>query len=271
MLKFERYVQQRCKQNLITKKNPFNAFMFHLCTVACPNNFLIEPFLFFLPFFAQKLSVAQKIWTKSKKMSARSAFKQKLKKQKKPAKTLDQIVDVQQSGCLITATIKDPMALPPIIPSEKLSILEAFLYPAKPDDFLQRVYKKLAFATVCSSDKITRRIQRFNEEFACGLDLQTMLEETPSDNIFVWMVTKDDTGAKSIESFEVQDAKAAMVCQRAGASLYFRANPLMEDTFARALSMDLGYNFAGFFADTGKQKGEIETVCFLLFFFWFFL
>lgn len=74
-----------------------------------------------------------------------------------------------------------------------------------------------------------------------SLDLPTLLEETPSPNIHVWMTPMEDGKPGPIESFETDDVNTALVCHNAGrASLYFRAPQPMADQVVRELSNDLG-------------------------------
>ena len=74
-----------------------------------------------------------------------------------------------------------------------------------------------------------------------GLDLPTLLEETPSPNIHVWMTPTEGGKPGPIESFETDDTNTALVCHNAGrASLYFRAPQPMADIVVRELNDALG-------------------------------
>lgn len=85
------------------------------------------------------------------------------------------------------------------------------------------------FSSVCTEDWVSEHLH--------DLNLATLLEETPSPNIHVWMTGADGT----IESFETDDVNTALVCHNAGrASLYFRAPQVMADEVVKELSHDLG-------------------------------
>lgn len=80
-------------------------------------------------------------------------------------------------------------------------------------------------------------IERLVTEHLFDLNLLHLMENTPSPHIFVWM--RNQTDGK-IESFELDDRKAALSCHNAGASLYFRAPQAMADQVVADLTLGLG-------------------------------
>lgn len=64
------------------------------------------------------------------------------------------------------------------------------------------------------------------KESLFDLDLETLLENTASDNIFVWLPSKtpsSNRGDDKLESIEIDDPSAALkLYNEVGASLYFR-------------------------------------------------
>jgi hypothetical protein len=77
------------------------------------------------------------------------------------------------------------------------------------------VWKKKCFATTNAPERMNSIVR----DYLFNLDLKELLTNTASDNIFVWMKS---TSNGKIDSFELEDWKAAMTCYNAGASLYFR-------------------------------------------------
>ena len=79
-----------------------------------------------------------------------------------------------------------------------------------------------------------------------------MLQNTASENIFVWMKNIKDG---KIDSFEVEpeSSRNALVCHNAGASLYFRSPQEMASTFIREMTMQLGINFGGMYPDGAEM------------------
>jgi hypothetical protein len=68
---------------------------------------------------------------------------------------------------------------------------------------------------------LPQRSQGIVENYLFDLNLETLLEESASEKIFIWMRSKEDG---KIDSFEVEkdNLKAALISSASGASLYFR-------------------------------------------------
>lgn len=128
--------------------------------------------------------------------------------------------------------------------------LRRFVWPIKPRDFMRDIYRKRALVV----HGPVSRLSAIAKDHLYDLDLEQMLENTASDKIHVWMRTGQD-GA--IETIHLDDAEQAMVCHRAGASLYFRSSQEAADALVSAFNHDVGINFAGLYPD-GAVKGEIE-------------
>eukprot|EP01100_Stratorugosa_tubuloviscum_P000511 TRINITY_DN1113_c3_g1_i2.p1 TRINITY_DN1113_c3_g1~~TRINITY_DN1113_c3_g1_i2.p1 ORF type:complete len:538 (+),score=247.51 TRINITY_DN1113_c3_g1_i2:128-1741(+) len=140
----------------------------------------------------------------------------------------------------------------PIINSENL--LESFVSPFSKEEFLSNIWKKKCLAVITSSE----RFENLIENHFYSLDLNQLLENSASENIFVWMRNTTSEGGGKIDSFETDNSSTAEICYNSGASLYFRASQDTTDEFVRAMSMDLGINFAGIYAQENTNKGEIE-------------
>ncbi|KAL0483700.1 hypothetical protein AKO1_013954 [Acrasis kona] len=148
---------------------------------------------------------------------------------------------------------------PQIDPSD--GVLESFLHPIKIDEFMDTFWKKRAFVSASPNLKAAKkRIGHICEAFLHDLQLEELIEDTSSDRPFVWMRDVDDTSSdKPLTSMALESTESAMICHKAGGSLYFRAPPLCEKAFLSQITMELGINFAAVFPSDGAQKAEIET------------
>jgi hypothetical protein len=89
------------------------------------------------------------------------------------------------------------------------SLLSQFIWPLSIKEFQEKVYRQKALACVGGG---ARRFQQIIENGLASLHLPDLLEQTPSEHIFVWMKTQE---GNRLSSFEV-DEKAALVCHQAG-------------------------------------------------------
>eukprot|EP01080_Neovahlkampfia_damariscottae_P003353 gene3353-5900_t len=146
----------------------------------------------------------------------------------------------------------------PLDMSGEQDVLDTFLYPLKKEDFLKDIYTKKCFAT---SNAPLKRFKNFMKNYMFSLDLDELLEETPTEGgIHIWMKNKE----KVISSFQLEDLEKVKILQNCGASLYFRAPENLEEFFVKDISYGLGQNFAGYFigqteSTQDEKRGEIET------------
>jgi ribosomal protein L16 Arg81 hydroxylase len=148
-----------------------------------------------------------------------------------------------------TLLVQDHVKKAPEINGDNL--LSTLIFPLSAQEFMQHVFRKSCYAFL---ERGQEKIQELVSEFLFGLDLVQMMNHSASDSIHVWMVDQD-TG--KIESFKT-DPDAALICYRAGASLYFRSSEEMAQVFIGNLLQDLGMEWSGRFPD-GLLKGEIEV------------
>lgn len=136
------------------------------------------------------------------------------------------------------------------------NFLTAFLHPLTKDAFIKKHWRKSVYVAHNGGTQRLRASfhlhyldtsdpaasEEWVNEHLHALDLPTLLEETPSPNIHVWMTPPSVDGKRGpIESFETDDVNTALVCHNAGrASLYFRAPQPMADQVVRELSDGLG-------------------------------
>lgn len=90
----------------------------------------------------------------------------------------------------------------------------------------------------------------------CGLDVEALVAESPSDAIRAWL--RPAAGSR-MESVSVDEA-TALALHRSGASLYFRAPQALTDALVPRLSRALGADFSIYYAD-GALRAETETFC----------
>eukprot|EP00439_Symbiodinium_sp_Y106_P056434 s5862_g7.t3 len=94
------------------------------------------------------------------------------------------------------------------------------------------------------------------------LDLEAMLQESPSDMVHAWLRDGQDAtrGAASsaLRSVAV-DSAAALGLRAAKAALYFRANEDLETLLVSQICSGLGAGAAGMYPGDGRPRGEIET------------
>ena len=151
----------------------------------------------------------------------------------------------------------DPQDCPGVDPSHQKSatgsfLLDQCLHPMPRKEFLRNIFQQCACAFTGGNP------ERFSEVIGAhmfGLDLRSMLENSASEDISVWM-RDQETGL--IESFKTDDPHVALACHHGGGSLYFRSSQEMADRFVVAMARDLGMNF-GCLQPTGEPQGEIET------------
>jgi len=172
-------------------------------------------------------------------------------------------------------------------------LLESFLHPVSMGEFLSQFWKTKAVSVLGGG---VRRVEPI-ADLLFGGNLKKLLENSPSQAIHVWMKPlsrqhpKDDkqkeetkadnhvspssssTGCNAlvnpendhktkdsetrIESFQADDNQA-LLCHRAGASLYFRAPETLHDLLIPSFASRLFTPPACRFAD-GQRRGEMET------------
>jgi len=147
----------------------------------------------------------------------------------------------------------------PSIPIDGRNLLHALLFPLDRDTFLAQYWTKQAYHVLV--DAPDRVHDLLNGPFP--FHLKTLLQQTASDKIHVWMrasSSSSSSSSKSAEllSFSVDEADSAMSCYRCGGNLYFRASQQLTDMFIPSLMTDLGVGIGTFYAEQ-SLRGEIEV------------
>lgn len=101
------------------------------------------------------------------------------------------------------------------------SILDMLIYPVKRERFFDEFWEKRALL-VRSGGK-ERLDNTVMEDYLLGLDVEQLLEASPSEEIHVWLRSRD--GGPS-ESFKAEPSVALQCFNTGSASLYFRFSSL---------------------------------------------
>ena len=129
--------------------------------------------------------------------------------------------------------------------------LGSLIYPVREQEFRENYYKKKAVAIQGGGRS---RISWLLQKHMFGLDIKSLLNASPSDEINVWMRTLSDNQNTSFKT----EPENALECFKCGAGLYFRAPQEMEEAFLPQISQDLGMNFS-ILREDQSLRAEIET------------
>ena len=97
------------------------------------------------------------------------------------------------------------------------------------------------------------------------LDLQALVEATlETEFVHIWKPPKSGkktTGDQTISSMETDDADECVTAAELGASLYFTSSAEFRETYGKALSSQMGYDFASYFpgSSTSTSAGDSMT------------
>ncbi|KAJ9468364.1 hypothetical protein DIPPA_29968 [Diplonema papillatum] len=149
------------------------------------------------------------------------------------------------------ALVSVPKAVQEVNERVLRNTLDSLLHPMDPQTFLEDCYKKKATAILGGGES---RIAWLRSQLS-DLDIDSLVERSPSPQINVWMRRISDQRNTSIQTTPEQAAEA----YRCGASLYFRAPGEVEEAFLPMIGAALGMNFSLF--DTDGVRAEIETFC----------
>ncbi len=158
-----------------------------------------------------------------------------------------------------------PGDAPPIDPRDD-GLLRALLYPIDLDAFRREHWLKRPLALTGAGDArlaLLRRALLGRDAAGPSVDERTLgqlLARTASERVHVWLPTRscDDDGPAPLDSFQVEDAAAALACHsHARASLYCQAPPALSNALVRSAARALGVAHAAAHAD-GARRGEVE-------------
>lgn len=153
--------------------------------------------------------------------------------------------------------------------------LDTLLYPIKGSYFLEHCLRQRAVHITCQpgkeQDHSAARIQQICHEMF-DLDPRQILQETSSDNIFLWLHNKNSssnsrqqkTSQGLIQSVEISDVDTAIALhQTGGHATYCRAPPKVEQNLVSSLLRATGLG-CGQYDPSGESlttlgRGEVET------------
>ncbi len=136
-----------------------------------------------------------------------------------------------------------------------LDFASLFAWPLDRTTFMEEYWQLKAL--LIKGDGQQRLDASVVSDYLFDLDLERLLDHTPSDSIHVWLAQHGNKTGK-VESIKVNEPAVALACHRAGASLYFRAPQPLADALVSAAFLSLGASFSGWQPD-GSMRGEIET------------
>jgi hypothetical protein len=190
--------------------------------------------------------------------SKKRKLEQKTESKEKKTKEEPLQYETKSNEEITLLTFKDSNNFPSIpIDNTNEEVLDMFLFPLKKEEFMEKIYAKKCFAT---SNASVKRFKNFIKKFLFSLNLDELLEESPTDGIHIWLKNKENI----VNSFQLDDLEKVKILNESGASLYFRAPEELEDFFVRDISYSLGQNFSGFYVGqsenaSDEKRGEIET------------
>eukprot|EP00484_Ammonia_sp_Unknown_P016843 CAMPEP_0197042276 /NCGR_PEP_ID=MMETSP1384-20130603/18674_1 /TAXON_ID=29189 /ORGANISM="Ammonia sp." /LENGTH=302 /DNA_ID=CAMNT_0042473351 /DNA_START=10 /DNA_END=914 /DNA_ORIENTATION=- len=151
----------------------------------------------------------------------------------------------------------------PSIPVDGANLLSVLLHPLDKDTFLKEYWmKKHYHVDISQQERVTDLL---NGPFP--FHLKTLLQQTASEKIHVWMrstqKSKQQSAASSkgdLLSFTVEDYDSALSAYHCGGSLYFRSSQELADVFIPSLMQDLGIGIGSNYHDKEQGlRGEIEV------------
>jgi len=116
-------------------------------------------------------------------------------------------------------------------------------------------------------DQPKGRFDQVKKEQMFDLKLGPLIESVidNDDDILIWQPpkagAKKGLGEKAILSHSSDDVDDCLKAVKKGCSLYFSSSPDFRNSYGKALSYQMGYDFAGYFpgSGTGDSPGDSYT------------
>eukprot|EP00816_Leptocylindrus_hargravesii_P001269 CAMPEP_0196816360 /NCGR_PEP_ID=MMETSP1362-20130617/54907_1 /TAXON_ID=163516 /ORGANISM="Leptocylindrus danicus, Strain CCMP1856" /LENGTH=587 /DNA_ID=CAMNT_0042193657 /DNA_START=9 /DNA_END=1772 /DNA_ORIENTATION=+ len=133
--------------------------------------------------------------------------------------------------------------------------LAAMVHPMPKNEFLMNVFRQKALHV---SGAGLGRLRDLIEEGMFDLDTESILRETSSDNVFVWLKS-----GEHVRSIEVDDPSSAHALHLAGHATYCRAPPEVEQPLVASMLRGTGLG-GGQYDPSGTRvttlgRGEVEV------------
>lgn len=194
---------------------------------------------------------------------------------------VEKLVDgLGEEGPVVSMILNEPITAPIVDPSLPSSLLESLVFPCLPDYFLKACFRRKAVhihSSLPEGNKI--RIEHLIQRYMYGLNPESLIQETSSDNAFVWLQQQIppkqqhrdnkkgnpdcDEGSSLIRSIEVADTDMAVALHESGHSTYCRAPPEIEQFLVSKLLRETGMG-CGQYDPAGERgtelgRGEVEV------------
>ncbi|CAE7032958.1 yxbC [Symbiodinium natans] len=163
---------------------------------------------------------------------------------------------ISSDKLLLSFECRRGAAVDPSLEPEEL--VARLLAPLSREEFLKHCWAEKAVAVHGHPRRLAPIAARLSD-----LDLEAMLQESPSDVVHAWLrdgqtASSSSSSARGVRSVGV-DAAAALGLRAARAALYFRANEDLENLLVSRICSGLGAGAAGMYPGDGRPRGEIET------------
>jgi hypothetical protein len=155
------------------------------------------------------------------------------------------------------APVQDDDLLPAIL---KEDFLTTFASPFSREEFFQTFWEKRALLVRGNEEGAQRLDDVILSEYLCDLDIEQLVNASPSDEIHVWVGSGVNQAAHAdriVRSLKC-DTSDALSFHRKGASLYFRAPQPLADALLSCAMLSIGAAATGWQPD-GSMRAEIET------------
>jgi len=172
---------------------------------------------------------------------------------------------------------------PPPIEVQSDNLLRDMLFPLDSTIFMKDFFRQKA-VHISTKGKYTDRIQSLIEEQMYNLDMESILNETSSENIFVWLHSQNentttnmiDSKSKSkknnplnnnkistLRSIEISNPSTALSLHHVGHATYCRAPPELEQYLVSSLLRNTSFG-CGQYDPSGSStstlgRGEVEV------------
>eukprot|EP00913_Durusdinium_trenchii_P020653 g19394.t1 len=152
-------------------------------------------------------------------------------------------------GCVLRHRCPTPKAIDPALEASEL--IGRLLAPLTVESFLSSCWAEKVLLVEGPPKRLGPIIEQLSQ-----LNLEDMLQETPSEQVHAWLKSPTETALQSVPL----EPAAALALQRCGqAALYFRAPEALEDLLVPGICTGLRAAFAGIYPGDGRPRGEIET------------
>lgn len=144
----------------------------------------------------------------------------------------------------------------PVLDISSSSLFVDIIHPVSPSDFMETCFRRKALhASSANPTRVQSIIHAMD-----NLDPASILRNTSSDNVFVWIL---DQQHRKIQSIEIENAETAIALHSAGHATYCRASPQVEQPMVASLLRGTGIG-CGNYDPSGESnvimgRGEVEV------------